>query len=188
MSESLLQRVASGDSEAVQACIDQYSGLVWSLTRRLCRSHADAEEAVQEVFVSVWENADRFDATIASETTFIAMIARRRLIDRRRKQQRRPDHDSPVSEADVDLHDPSDRNISETQDEAARALHALNQLRPEQREVLQLSIMHGRKYEQIAETTGMPVGTVKTHARRGLIRLRKLLEEQTTDETVEVKR
>lgn len=143
---------------------------------------------MQEVFVSVWENAYRFDAAIASETTFVAMIARRRLIDRRRKQQRRPDHDSPVSEADVDLHDPSERDTSETQDEAARALHALNQLRPEQREVLHLSIIHGRKYEQIAETTGMPLGTVKTHARRGLIRLRKLLEEQATDETVEVKR
>lgn len=178
LSESLLQRIAAGDSDAVRACIDQYRGLVWSLARRLCHSHADAEEAVQEVFISVWENADRFDPTVASETTFVSMLARRRLIDRRRRQQRRPDHDSPISERDVTLADqrlePAD---SQTADEAARAIVAMQKLRPEQREVLELSILRGHKYEQIATAIGIPVGTVKTHARRGLIRLRKLLEE-----------
>jgi RNA polymerase sigma factor (sigma-70 family) len=187
VSDSLLQRIAAGDSNAVQACIDQYSGLVWSLARRLCPSHAEAEESVQEVFISVWENADRFDPSIASETTFIAMIARRRLIDRRRKQQRRPDHNSPVSQDDVQIADGRfDHDVAETTDEAARAVAALNQLRPEQREVLELSIMHGRKYEQIATTIGIPVGTVKTHARRGLIRLRELLQASDTPQAAEV--
>ena len=57
-------------------------GLVWSLARKFLRSHADAEDAVQEIFVDVWRSAARFDPAIASETTFVAMIARRRLIDR----------------------------------------------------------------------------------------------------------
>lgn len=161
----------------MQECIDTYSGLIWSLARRLSNNPSDAEEGVQEVFISIWENAERFDASIGSETTFVAMIARRRLIDRRRRKQRRPDQNAPVSDSQIQMADPRSESMpSETSDEAARAMAALDQLRPEQREVLQLSIIHGRTYEQIAASTGKPVGTIKTHARRGLIRLRELLK------------
>lgn len=177
MAESLLKRIAEGDTTAVQECIDAYSGLVWSLARRLSGTPTDAEEGVQEVFISVWENADRFDESVGPETTFIAMIARRRLIDRRRRKQRRPDQNAAVSDSQIQVADPRQHDDpSELGDEAARAMEALEQLRSEQREVLQLSIIHGRTYEQIATSTGKPLGTIKTHARRGLIRLRELLE------------
>ncbi|MFM7800018.1 MAG: sigma factor-like helix-turn-helix DNA-binding protein, partial [Planctomycetota bacterium] len=71
---------------------------------------------------------------------------------------------------------PAQPDVPTQQEEAARATAALERLRPEQQRVLQLSIYHGRSHEEIARSTGLPLGTVKTHARRGLIRLREILE------------
>ena len=86
VNESILQRVAAGDMAAMQECIDRYGGLVWSLARRLSLSPAEAEDGVQEAFIELWKHAERFDPEVASETTFVSMIARRRLIDRRRSR------------------------------------------------------------------------------------------------------
>ena len=177
--EPLLPRVASGDSGAVQACLDRYGGLVWSLARRTCRSSADAEDAVQEIFVSVWRNAARFDASKGSEATFVATIARRRLIDRLRRAGRRSGEvslDAPG--AATTAADPGRVDTPvEIQDEVAIAQRAMAELNDEQRRVLQMSIGHGLSHDKIAEATGIPLGTVKTHIRRGLIRVRALLED-----------
>src|SRR5262245_60755498 len=88
MSDSILTRVAAGKTGAVDECLVRYGGLVWSLARRQSPSYADAEDAVQEIFIDLWNSAARFDERVASEVTFVAMIARRRLIDRRRKLSR----------------------------------------------------------------------------------------------------
>ena len=87
---TILQRVARADAAAVDECLNAYGGLVWSLARRLCRKHEDAEDAVQEIFVEIWRKAEKFDPDVASESTYITMIARRRLIDRFRRRSREP--------------------------------------------------------------------------------------------------
>src|SRR5580700_12012752 len=94
MSTSVLQRIASGDSAAVRDCIEQYGALVWSLARRLTRTPSDAEDATQEIFLDIWRSAGRFDAKQGSDRVFIAMIARRRLIDRLRKTTSEPPMDT----------------------------------------------------------------------------------------------
>ena len=91
---TILKRIASGNTPAVQECLDTYGGLVWSLALRMLPNANEAEDAVQEIFIDIWKNAERFDEAQASETTFIAMIARRRLIDRLRKVNRQPNIDS----------------------------------------------------------------------------------------------
>ncbi|QYO66346.1 RNA polymerase sigma factor [Leptolyngbya sp. 7M] len=173
MAQNILKRIANGDQSAVQDCLKAYGGLVWSLARRMLRNSDDAEDAVQEVFVDVWKNAGRFDESQSSETTFIAMIARRRLIDKIRFTQRRISADSiedllsePARSDDADL---------QMLVEGREAFRALKELRPEQQQVLQLSIVHGLSHQEISDATGMPLGTVKTHARRGLIQARELL-------------
>jgi RNA polymerase sigma-70 factor (ECF subfamily) len=150
-----------------------YGGLVWSLARRMLNDPEEAEDIVQEIFVDVWKNAERFDPNRASETTFVAMIARRRLIDRIRFSQRRILADSLE---DV-LAEPAGSSHKEMQTlvEGREAMQALVELRPEQRQVLKLSIIHGLSHQEIADSTGMPLGTVKTHARRGLLQVRAIL-------------
>lgn len=155
--------------------MERFGGLVWSVARRYCPSASDAEDAVQEIFIDLWKSAGRFDASIASETTFVAMIARRRLIDRTRRRARRPEAAMIVETIVVPSEPMGER--AEISEDARLAAAAMAQLRPEQQRVLQLSIFHGASHEQISRSTGMPLGTVKTHARRGLIRIRELLEE-----------
>ena len=173
MAQAILQRIADGDQSAVQECLSSYGGLVWSLARRMLRNPDDAEDAVQEIFVDIWKNAAKFDPAEASEATFVAMIARRRLIDKIRFSQRRISADS----LDDILNEPagSSEKDLQVQIEGREAFKVLEELRPEQRQVLQLSIVHGLSHQEISEATGMPLGTVKTHARRGLLQARELL-------------
>lgn len=173
MTQAILKRIADGDKAAVQDCLNVYGGLVWSLARRMSPNTDDAEDAVQEIFVDIWKNAERFDAAQSSETTFVAMIARRRLIDRLRYSNRRI---SPDSLEDV-LVEPANRSDVNLQVclEAKEAARALETLRPEQKQVLQLSIIQGLSHQEISQATGMPLGTVKTHARRGLLQVREFL-------------
>jgi len=165
----LLGRVAAGDRDAVRECIARYGGLVWSIARRF--EAADAEDAVQEIFLDLWKSAARFDRQIASEAAFVAMIARRRLIDRKRTRGRRPTIDPGADLPAV----PSEGSGPRTCAEASQAARALDKLRPEQRQVLLLSACHGMSHGEIAEHTGMPLGTVKAHARRGLMSIRAAL-------------
>lgn len=167
----LLPRVATGDEQAVRECIDRFGGLIWSLARRMVPR--EAEDAVQEIFVEIWKNAYRYDASVASETAFVAMIARRRLIDRRRRLERRPEESALMD--DGPARDEGLRPPSELSEDAQRATAALNQLSSEQQRVLRLSIYRGLSHERIATVTGLPLGTVKTHARRGLMRIRDIL-------------
>lgn len=176
--EPLLPRIAAGDSPAVRECLDRYGGLVWSLARRFLNNPSDVEDAVQEIFVDLWRNAARYDPRQAAEATFVTLLARRRLIDRRRRDLRRPGGQalpetlaSPQAEASQRV---------EVQDEAHRALRAMQELKEDQRKVLQMAICQGQTHEEIARTTGLPLGTVKTHVRRGLMRLREILQAPPT--------
>ena len=175
MSDSLLLAVAQGDSRAVSACLDRYSGLIWSIARRMSPTDTDAEDAVQEIFIDLWKSAHRFDPERSSEKTFVVMIARRRLIDRLRRHQRQPEFDSldheNAPEISGDAHNRMERDA-----EALLAAEALEQLRPEQRQLVELSVLKGIPHGEIARTTGIPLGTVKSHIRRGLIALREALD------------
>lgn len=182
---TILERIAAGEKPAVQECLDQYGGLVWSLARRFSADRSDAEDAAQEVFVDLWKNAGQFDASRGSETTFVAMLARRRLIDRWRKRQR--EGSLGLSSGGMDAsegfevaaggHKSASREgrAVEIAEEAAMAARVLDSLGEDQRKVLKLSIHHGWSHEKIAEVTGLPLGTVKTHVRRGLIRIREMI-------------
>ena len=177
MSLTILQRVAAGEVAAVDECLETYGGLIWSLARGYCPRHEDAEDAVQDAFVDIWRHAERFDPDFASEATFITMIARRRLIDRFRRSGRAPDT-TVLDEESVSGGSDHEKSV-DVSEQAAHARDLMQQLRSEEREVLNLSVNEGMSQSQIAETMDMPLGTVKTHARRGLNRLRELLGANT---------
>jgi RNA polymerase sigma-70 factor (ECF subfamily) len=180
MTESVLKRIARGDERAVAACIDEFGNLIWALARRLSRTRADAEDAVQEIFTDLWRSAGRFDPAQGSEKVFITTIARRRLIDRMRRSAHQPGGD-PIETLDaVGWAEPGTRG--EVCAEAEHAARAIASLRPEQQKVLELAILQGLTHSEIAALTGMPLGTVKTNMRRGLIQVRELMNV-VVDET-----
>jgi RNA polymerase sigma-70 factor (ECF subfamily) len=175
VTECVLPRIAAGDPAAVPDCIARYGGLVWSLARRFLGNATDAEDAVQDVFIELWKNAARYDPARSSEPTYITMIARRRLIDRKRRAGRAPAVQAlPDDPLGAPAGSPGADRI-EIADEAAKAAAALGELRADERRVIQMAVLQGMTHEEIAAATGLPVGTVKTHIRRGLIRVRERL-------------
>lgn len=173
MTAPVLPRIAAGDPTAVKDCLARYGGLVWSLARRFLGNPADAEDAVQDVFVDLWKNAARFDPGVASEPTFVTLLARRRLIDRKRKAGRRPTA-GQLTEESAGRPGSGEYRV-EVGDEARVAAAALAELRDDERRVIRMAVYDGLTHEEIAAATGQPLGTVKTHIRRGLIRIRERL-------------
>ena len=168
---SILARVAAGDPDAIGECIKRYGGLVWTIARDFVRTPADAEDATQDVFLSLWKNAARFDETKSSEKSFIAMVARRRLIDTLRKAGRRPklvalpeDGPDPANDSHIRM----ERGL-----EASMAAKTLQELKPDQRKVIELSVYQGMSHREISEATNIPIGTVKSHIWRGLNSVRE---------------
>ena len=176
--QTLLSRVAAGDSEAVRECVTRYGPLVWSIARRLAPTEAEAEDAAQEVFIELWKHAGRYDPSLASEPAFIAMIARRRLIDRLRRAERRPKiTPAPDTVLGSEQHVQIERSA-----EAAIAAGVLATLDPHQRRVLSLAIGQGMTHAEIAKATDMPLGTVKSLVRRALVAVRKRLRAQEAEQ------
>lgn len=175
---TLLERVAQGEEEAVRLALDRFGPLVWSIVRRQVRPSA-AEDLVQEIFVEIWRSAGRYDPERASEATFVTTIARRRLIDHRRRVGRRPELEA--LEPELAGEEPELEPV-ELADEARVAVEALGRLKPDQRRVLQLGLVEGLTHARIAEVTRLPLGTVKSHARRGLERLRGMLDAKRPGE------
>ncbi|MCX5691106.1 MAG: sigma-70 family RNA polymerase sigma factor [Planctomycetota bacterium] len=172
--DQLLHRVSAGEAKAVQECIGRFGGLIWALARRSGLPEADLEDAVHEIFTELWHNGHKYDPQIASEAAFVAIIARRRLIDRRRRIGRRPTTQELTEFNSGEAANPLPAN-PDIAEEAAVAAKALETLSSEQQRVLRLSVYEGLSHELISRATGLPLGTVKTHARRGLLRLREML-------------
>jgi len=170
----LLPRIASGDELAVRECVERYGALIWSLVRRWSPDARDAEDAVQEVFVDLWRSAARYEATRSTEAGWVAMVTRRRLIDRLRRRQRAVELEPLPDGFDVADDTPSD---DARDDRVERARAALRALPEAQRTMLELSLLHGRTHDEIAKATNTPLGTVKSHIRRGLQRARTLLQQ-----------
>lgn len=169
---TFLERIAEGEHDAIEPCMQQYGGLVSSLARRFLPP-AEIDDAVQEIFIELWKNASRYSRDKAAESTFIAMIARRRLIDRVRKNARRPRPQSIDTAYDLGERDENIR--SDSNEDLSRAKRAIEQLSDHQKLVIRLSFTEGKSHQEISDATGMALGSVKTHLRRGMIKLRELM-------------
>lgn len=172
--KDILQRVAAGDPSGVTACVEEYGDLVWRLASRyLGGATGEIEDAVQEVFVELWMAAGRFDPSKGSEASFVATIAHRRLTDYQRRVTSRSRTARNATPADAD---PS-RSLADAarRPEAKEAAEAFDRLPDEEKRVLWLALRGGLTHAQIADSTGTPVGTVKSRLRRGLARLSAML-------------
>lgn len=157
----------------MERCIAVYGGLIWSIALRYSADRSQAEDIVQEIFMDLWRSAHRFDSGIASEKTFVGLLARRRSIDYTRKQRRQPPAE-PLMAAES-LPDDAPVPSGERRVEHAEVLEVLNTLPEATRELFTLHFEDGLTHPEISERTGIPLGTVKTRLRRGLIELRDRL-------------
>jgi len=173
-----LERIAAGDQAAVRECMDQFGPLVWSLARRWTRTAADAEDATQEIFLDIWKSAARYSPAQGSEAVFITTIARRRLIDGLRSAGRRPQTEQ-LDEAATHDKGPHDAGAVAADVEIAR--RAIDTLPPGQRDILLMAVVASMTHTEIATATGKPLGTVKTQMRRGLQKVRAMLDDPETD-------
>lgn len=168
--QTYLERIAKGDKSAVGDFIDRYGGLVWSIARRFTTTEADAEDAVQEIFLDLWKSCHSFKPSVSSEATFTRMVARRRLIDRSRKRNLETDNSVEVDK--IVSSSKSATDSAELAEEAKIASKFLNELPDAESQAIKLSVFDGLTHSQIANVTGAPLGTVKTHIRRGISKLR----------------
>lgn len=174
--ETLLERVALGDADAVALCLERYAPLVHAMARRWLGAVSDADDVVQDVFVQVWNSAGKYDPARASERGWIAMITRRKLIDRSRRGRSGPVTDNLEENAgfEVGVSDHGLRSV-ELRDEAGRVHEAMEDLDAELRGLLCAAVIEGETHTEISARTGLPLGTVKSRLRRGLLRLRESL-------------
>ena len=169
--KNLLAEVATGDSKAFEELTKKYGNLIWSIVRRYLSNQAEAEDAVQEIFLALWQSASRFDANKGSEITFIATIARRRLIDGLRKNNKHKILQSIDDAISDDVF--KQKSNLENNAELSLAIGILETLEKKDQELLSLSIYQGYSHVEIAKLLNLPLGTVKTKIRRNLMKIRE---------------
>ncbi|MBC7725482.1 MAG: sigma-70 family RNA polymerase sigma factor [Burkholderiaceae bacterium] len=170
--ETLLHRIADGDQTAFSRLYDDVAPRVLGLIRRFLIDHAQSEEVAQEVFLEIWQNASRFDEKKGGATTWILTMAHRRAIDRIRSSQSGRDRDTKVGIRD---YAPEYDHVSETVEvkiEHERVKLAMTRLTELQRQAVSLAYYGGYSHSEVATLLSVPIGTVKTRLRDGMIRLR----------------
>ncbi|NKX54757.1 ECF RNA polymerase sigma factor SigK [Arthrobacter sp. E918] len=173
--EDLIRRVALGDEAAFEALYDAVSPTVFGLVRRIVRDPAQSEEVTQEIFVEVWQQATRFDADRGRALSWILVMAHRRAVDRVRASQASTERDLRQGIKEYqDSYDDVQESV-ETKLEAERVLKAMESLTAAQQEAIRLAYYGGYTHQEVANLLRVPVGTVKTRIRDGMIRLRDKL-------------
>ena len=171
--DPILPRLAAGEPRAMNVCIDRFGGLIWSIVRRSIGNATEAEDLVQEIFTEIWKKAGFYDPQTAPEATFIALVARRRTIDHLRRNGRQPNLEPLEAAESLPAQTPPATPPS-CDPEAVRSSVAA--LPEDTRELFRMHFEDGFTHPEIAEKTGLPLGTVKTRLRRGLIMLREHLQ------------
>ena len=171
----LMRSVAAGDRDALSTLYERTSAKMFGICSRVLGNAGEAEEALQDVYLTVWRNAGRYDAAKASPITWLAVVARNRAIDRLRLR-RLPT--APLDDA-AGIADDSESafDMLERDQENRRLAHCLDELEERQRLMIRAAFLDGATYPELAERESVPLGTMKSWIRRGLMRLRGCLEQ-----------
>ena len=170
--QDLLERVAKADQRAFSELYDVLSPRVFGLIKRLLRDHAQSEEVTQEVFLEIWQTATRFDPNKGGATTWILTMAHRRAVDRVRSSQSSRDRDTRIGIRDYKVDYDHVSETIEVRLEHERVEKAMTRLTELQRQAVSLAYYGGYSHSEVAQMLSVPIGTVKTRLRDGMIRLR----------------
>jgi RNA polymerase sigma-70 factor, ECF subfamily len=171
--EHALAAVARGDQDAFAQVYDQCAAAILGTALRIVRDPAQAEEVMQEALLEIWRTASRFDPAAGTARAWVMTLAHRRAVDRVRSEQKAAEREFRAATANVAYDEVTD--AVEARLEHERVRRCLRTLTPLQRESVTLAYYRGYSYPEVARLLGIPVGTVKTRMRDGLIRLRDCL-------------
>ena len=171
---ALLGRVIARDGRAIGELYDRHSRLLYGLILRILRNRSEAEEVLQEVFVQVWTRADTYNVELGAPVAWLVRIARNRAIDQIRSNSVRA-RTAEATPLPPPVETPEARAVmSEQQRAVARALGTLPL---EQRELIEHAYFQGLTQSELAERFQLPLGTVKTRVRTGMMTLRRELQQ-----------
>lgn len=165
--------VASGSTESLARLYDRHAPSVYGLARRIVQAPEDAEEVVQDVFAQVWRDARRYEASRATVAGLVVMLARARAIERLRARRASPDNEQGSETAPVvPSMTPDPERVTISFGEVDRVRDALGTLPAPQREIVHLAYFEGLTRTEMADRTGVPLGTVKAQLCSALAALR----------------
>lgn len=170
--DGLLRQVAQGNRSAFAELYDRIGPRVLGLITRLLRDRAQSEEVAQEVFLEIWQNAVRFDSQRGSAISWVLTITHRRAVDRIRASQKSHERDLRIGIRDLERDFDTVAESVEIRIENERVKRSMSRLTPLQREAVILAYYGGYTHSEMAQILGIPMGTVKTRLRDGMIRLR----------------
>jgi RNA polymerase sigma-70 factor, ECF subfamily len=174
----VVQALCLGDRAALATLYDRYSGLVYKLALRILKTPEPAADLTQEIFLSLWNRPDRYNAERGSIAVFLSVMTRSQALNRIRSTKSQEQLTQRIGRADMAI--PSDNpNLDQAslKELSHRVCSALAQLPEAQRQVLELAYYEGFSQSDITEKTGIPLGTVKSRSRQGLLKLRELLKD-----------
>lgn len=177
--EALLQKAADGDELAFAELYDRFSPPLFSLMLQMIGDAQEAEDLLQDGFINLWDKATNYDVSKGRAFSWAMMIFRHKAIDRLRSRGRqRRLAEQAANEPELWTGDsaPQADNTADDHDQASLVRKALVALPAEQRRLIELAFLKGLTHHSIAETLGLPLGSVKTNIRRGLLRLREALK------------
>jgi RNA polymerase sigma-70 factor (ECF subfamily) len=167
---SALARVADGDQDALREVYDSTSAKLFGVCLRICQDREAAEDVLQQVYIKIWHRAGRFDGHRASPITWLCAIARNAAIDWRRANA--TVHLPESAAAAVADTSPLAPELIEGAQQRARIFDCLEMLEDRPRSAIRAAFFDGLTYSQLAEAMAVPLGTLKSWVRRGLIQLR----------------
>lgn len=171
----LLSRTGLGDRAAFAELYRRTSPRLLGVCVRMLADRREAEEVLQEAYVTVWQRGQTFDPARASALTWLVALARNKAIDRLRRHPGASGASAAELEAIVD-ENPTPSASAEHSEEYLRLQQCMEELEPQQRGSIQEAFFSGLTYSALAERTKVPLGTLKSWIRRGLLQLRACLE------------
>jgi len=172
----LISAIASGDQAAMGTLYDATSRVVFGLALRILNDRATAEEVMLDVYTQVWRQAGSYDLQRGSAMAWLMTITRSRAIDRLRSGWQDRQRREPLETVgDVRAGDSSPEEATEISERRVLVRQALGSISPEQRELIELAYYGGLSHSEIALQTSLPLGTVKTRIRLGMLKLREML-------------
>jgi RNA polymerase sigma-70 factor (ECF subfamily) len=175
----LLCRVANGESEAFSQLYDRFSGALLALCLTMLEGRHEAEDTLQDVFLTVWGRAKLYDPALGKAVSWLMTITRNKCLDRIRSSKRKRNAIERARE-EIEAHQSApapgnEQDIQEHQEEIGKALCALPD---KQRKAIELAFLNGYTQSEIAELLNEPLGTIKARIRRGMATMREFLDRK----------